>query len=63
MGIRARCAKKSALHDSASRRANEERSAAAGPVWYLSEAGRHNLMTQSTGATARAILDKIEDEK
>ncbi|WP_156909355.1 hypothetical protein [Ottowia thiooxydans] len=33
------------------------------PVWYLSEAGRHNLMTRSTGATARAILDKIEDEK
>jgi hypothetical protein len=32
-------------------------------AWRLTNAGRHNLATHATGATARSILDEIEDEK
>ena len=32
-------------------------------AFYLSEAGRHNLMTHATGAMARGFLDQIEEEK
>lgn len=32
------------------------------PGWTLTDAGRHNLMTRTTGATARNILDEIDAE-